>query len=104
MSRTETAVKPLIENSSSAAARIASRRFDLRDAASLGADLSTMSFVRMYKRRGPVNKKFVHWSGADLPRSIRGLPRPLRQEYGLRAPPRAAAREPCPLAAPHRIS
>jgi len=30
MSRTETALKPLVENSSSAAARIASRKFGLR--------------------------------------------------------------------------
>src|SRR4051812_18901622 len=45
MSRIETALKPLVENSSSAAARIASRRFGLRAAAVLPTDL--MAGVRI---------------------------------------------------------
>src|SRR5438445_9504555 len=39
MSRTETALKPLVANNSSAAHRIASRRFGLRAAKSLLVDL-----------------------------------------------------------------
>src|ERR1700752_4766784 len=49
---TETALKPLVENSSSAAARMASRMFGLRIFSLSGL---VMTFVRMYKLDGPVN-------------------------------------------------
>src|SRR6476646_9859025 len=55
MSRTDTALNPLVANNSSAAARIASRRFGLRAAGSLTGDLRTI-FVLSYKRSGRVNK------------------------------------------------
>src|SRR3984893_13290398 len=53
ISRIETALKPLVENSTSAALRMASRIFEFRV---IGFD-SVFSFVRMYKGTGPVNKE-----------------------------------------------
>src|SRR5215475_5399595 len=55
MSRTDTALKPLVENSSSAAMRIASRKFGLRAVASGVEGLRTI-FVPSYKRSGHVNE------------------------------------------------
>src|SRR6516225_9951870 len=55
MSRTDTALKPLVENSSSAAMRIASRKFGLRAVASGVEGLRTI-FVPSYKRTGHVNE------------------------------------------------
>src|SRR5882724_9575163 len=60
MSRTDTALKPLVENSSSAAARIASRRLGLRAAPSWLKDLRTI-FVLSYKRSGHVNENCGRW-------------------------------------------
>src|ERR1700759_2461643 len=67
MSRTETALKPLVENNSSAAARIASRKFGLRAAASFLVGRRTILFVHMYKRSGPGNKE-VPSRGGNQPR------------------------------------
>src|SRR5713226_9632993 len=51
MSRTETALKPLVANNSSAAHKIASRRLGLRVAAFLLADLWTMICTIVQKIR-----------------------------------------------------
>src|SRR5258708_29752823 len=60
MSGTERALKPFVENSSSGAVRIASRKFGLREAPSWLRDLRTI-FVLSYKRSGHVNDNSGRW-------------------------------------------
>src|SRR5690348_12770824 len=74
MSRTETALKPLVANNSSAAARIASRIFGLRRTDFLLGERETILFVLMYKRSGPVNNQWRQpgVSSARDPAGLRG--------------------------------
>src|SRR5258708_28298388 len=74
MSGTERALKPFVENSSSAAVRIASRKFGLREAPSWLRDLRTI-FVLSYKRSGHVSDNLGRWYG-------RRWHPPKRKRYG----------------------
>src|SRR5262245_52131316 len=65
MSRTDTALKPFVENSSSATVRIASRRFGLRAVAS-GVEGLGIIFVLSYKKSGQVNNNRGRWYGRRL--------------------------------------
>src|SRR3954466_12395175 len=63
MSRIDTALKPCVENSSSAALRMASRMLGFRV---IGFAFRFRTFVHLYKLSGPVNK---HLGGTHLPRA-----------------------------------
>src|SRR5439155_17941814 len=72
MSRTDTALKPLVENSSSAAHRIASRMFGLREPASVLVDLLAMICTSVQKIRSSQQETWALVLAANEP-----VPRPL---------------------------